>query len=61
VRAVDPSTGATVWQNRFKSSKVGGQVNDIVVDSNRVYAVGLTQDIVTTAVKDFFVRVYDAR
>lgn len=61
VRAVDLSTGATVWQNRFKSSKVGGRVNDIIVDSNRVYAVGLTQDTVTTVVKDFLVRVYDAQ
>ncbi len=58
VRAVDLITGATVWQNRFKSSKAGGRVNDIVVDSNRVYAVGLTQDAVTTEVKDFLVRVY---
>jgi outer membrane protein assembly factor BamB len=59
VRAIDLTTGATVWQARFKSSSAGGSVNDLVVVSDRVYAVGLTA--VATLVKDFLVRVYDAQ
>ena len=61
VRAVDLTTGARVWQDRFRTSKSGGRVNDLVVASGRVYAVGLTEDAVTRSVKDFFVRVYDAQ
>jgi outer membrane protein assembly factor BamB len=61
VRAVDLTTGARVWQDRFKTAKVGGRVNDLVVVSGRVYAVGLTEDAVLRAAKDFFIRVYDAQ
>ena len=61
VRAVDLTTGASIWQDRFKTSKSGGRVRDLVVASGRVYAVGLTEDAVTRSVKDFFMRVYDAQ
>ena len=59
VRAVDLKTGEKVWQDLFGSQSEGGRVNDLIVASNRVVAVGHTTVGFGTA--DFLVRVYKAR
>ena len=57
VRAYDGATGALVWENRRQSRTAGNGVKDLVVGSDRVYALGSG---VKKNYADYLVRSYDS-